>query len=144
MENRITKLGNNLTDEIIRLKEDHLTTIISIVGEYLWDSIQKESDTSEEISQNTLDIIGFYCDKVDDDGAGYDMYLFPDDDEKLSSLLTELKAYDEEFKKLSTDEQENAEGSNYDLMCISRDYETILYYIEQANHPSELVIFHKR
>lgn len=123
---------------------DHLTTIISIVGEYLWDSIQKESETSEEISQNTLDIIGFYCDKVDDDGAGYDMYLFPDDDEKLSSLLTELKAYDEEFKKLSTDEQENAEGSNYDLMCISRDYETILYYIEQANHPSELVIFHKR
>lgn len=144
MENRIAKLGNNLTDEIIRLKEDHLTTIISIVGEYLWDSIQKEHGTSEEISQNTLDIIGFYCDKVDDDGAGYDMYLFPDDDEKLSSLLTELKAYDEEFKKLSTDEQENAEGSNYDLMCISRDYETILYYIEQANHPSELVIFHKR
>lgn len=144
MENRIAKLGNNLTDEIIRLKEDHLTTIISIVGEYLWDSIQKENGTSEEISQNTLDIIGFYCDKVDDDGAGYDMYLFPDDDEKLSSLLTELKAYDEEFKKLSTDEQENAEGSNYDLMCISRDYETILYYIEQANHPSELVIFHKR
>ena len=144
MENRIAKLGNNLTDEIIRLKEDHLTTIISIVGEYLWYSIQKESGTSEEISQNTLDIIGFYCDKVDDDGAGYDMYLFPDDDEKLSSLLTELKAYDEEFKKLSTDEQENAEGSNYDLMCISRDYETILYYIEQANHPSELVIFHKR
>lgn len=144
MENRIAKLGNNLTDEIIRLKEDHLTTVISIVGEYLWDSIQKENGTSEEISQNTLDIIGFYCDKVDDDGAGYDMYLFPDDDEKLSSLLTELKAYDEEFKKLSTDEQENAEGSNYDLMCISRDYETILYYIEQANHPSELVIFHKR
>lgn len=144
MENRIAKLGNNLTDEIIRIKEDHLTTIISIVGEYLWDSIQKENGTSEEISQNTLDIIGFYCDKVDDDGAGYDMYLFPDDDEKLSSLLTELKAYDEEFKKLSTDEQENAEGSNYDLMCISRDYETILYYIEQANHPSELVIFHKR
>ena len=144
MENRIAKLGNNLTDEIIRLKEDHLTTIISIVGEYLWDTIQKENGTSEEISQNTLDIIGFYCDKVDDDGAGYDMYLFPDDDEKLSSLLTELKAYDEEFKKLSTDEQENAEGSNYDLMCISRDYETILYYIEQANHPSELVIFHKR
>lgn len=144
MENRIAKLGNNLTDEIIRLKEDHLTTIISIVGEYLWDSIQKENGTSEEISQNTLDIIGFYCDKVDDDSAGYDMYLFPDDDEKLSSLLTELKAYDEEFKKLSTDEQENAEGSNYDLMCISRDYETILYYIEQANHPSELVIFHKR
>lgn len=144
MENRIAKLENNLTDEIIRLKEDHLTTIISIVGEYLWDSIQKEHGTSEEISQNTLDIIGFYCDKVDDDGAGYDMYLFPDDDEKLSSLLTELKAYDEEFKKLSTDEQENAEGSNYDLMCISRDYETILYYIEQANHPSELVIFHKR
>lgn len=144
MENRIAKLENNLTDEIIRLKEDHLTTIISIVGEYLWDSIQKEHGTSEEISQNTLDIIGFYCDKVDDDGAGYDMYLFPDDDDKLSSLLTELKAYDEEFKKLSTDEQENAEGSNYDLMCISRDYETILYYIEQANHPSELVIFHKR
>lgn len=144
MENRIAKLENNLTDEIIRLKEDHLTTIISIVGEYLWDTIQKENGTSEEISQNTLDIIGFYCDKVDDDGAGYDMYLFPDDDEKLSSLLTELKAYDEEFKKLSTDEQENAEGSNYDLMCISRDYETILYYIEQANHPSELVIFHKR
>lgn len=144
MENRIAKLGNNLTDEIIRIKEDHLTTIISIVGEYLWDSIQKENGTSEEISQNTLDIIGFYCDKVDDDGAGYDMYLFPDDDEKLSSMLTELKAYDEEFKKLSTDEQENAEGSNYDLMCISRDYETILYYIEQANHPSELVIFHKR
>lgn len=144
MENRIAKLENNLTDEIIRLKEDHLTTVISIVGEYLWDSIQKENGTSEEISQNTLDIIGFYCDKVDDDGAGYDMYLFPDDDEKLSSLLTELKAYDEEFKKLSTDEQENAEGSNYDLMCISRDYETILYYIEQANHPSELVIFHKR
>ena len=144
MENRIAKLENNLTDEIIRLKEDHLTTIISIVGEYLWDSIQKESETSEEISQNTLDIIGFYCDKVEDDGAGYDMFLFPDDDEKLSSLLTELKAYDEEFKKLSTDEQENAEGSNYDLMCISRDYETILYYIEQANHPSELVIFHKR
>ena len=144
MENRIAKLENNLTDEIIRLKEDHLTTIISIVGEYLWDYIQKENGTSEEISQNTLDIIGFYCDKVDDDGAGYDMYLFPDDDEKLSSLLTELKAYDEEFKKLSTDEQENAEGSNYDLMCISRDYETILYYIEQANHPSELVIFHKR
>ena len=144
MENRIAKLENNLTDEIIRLKEDHLTTIISIVGEYLWDSIQKESETCEEISQNTLDIIGFYCDKVEDDGAGYDMFLFPDDDEKLSSLLTELKAYDEEFKKLSTDEQENAEGSNYDLMCISRDYETILYYIEQANHPSELVIFHKR
>ena len=144
MENRIAKLENNLTDEIIRLKEDHLTTIISIVGEYLWDSIQKENGTSEEISQNTLDIIGFYCDKVDDDGAGYDMFLFPDDDEKLSSLLTELKAYDEEFKKLSTDEQENAEGSNYDLMCISRDYETILYYIKQANHPSELVIFHKR
>lgn len=144
MENRIAILENNLTDEIIRLKEDHLTTIISIVGEYLWDSIQKDSDTSEEISQNTLDIIGFYCDKVDDDGAGYDMYLFPDDDEKLSSLLTELKAYDEEFKKLSTDEQENAEGSNYDLMTISSDYETILSYIEQANHPSELVIFHKR
>ena len=144
MENRITKLENNLTDEIIRLKEDHLTTIISIVGEYLWDSVQKENGTSEEISQNTLDIIGFYCDKVDDDGAGYDMYLFPDDDEKLSSLLTELKAYDEEFKKLSTDEQENAEGSNYDLMTISNDYETILSYIEQANHPSELVIFHKR
>ncbi len=144
MENRIAKLGNNLTDEIIRIKEDHLTTIISIVGEYLWDYIQKENGTSEEISQNTLDIIGFYCDKVDDDGAGYDMYLFPDDDEKLSSLLTELKAYDEEFKKLSTDEQENAEGSNYDLMVVSNDYETILSYIEQANHPSELVIFHKR
>lgn len=144
MENRITILGNNLTDEIIRIKEDHLTTIISIVGEYLWNSIQKENGTSEEISQNTLDIIGFYCDKVDDDGAGYDMYLFPDDDEKLSSLLTELKAYDEEFKKLSADEQENAEGSNYDLMVVSNDYETILSYIEQANHPSELVIFHKR
>lgn len=144
MENRIIKLENNLGAEIRDLNEHHLTDTIGVVAEYLWDKFTNTHGASDELSQNTIEIIEPYCTKVSSENSEYDMYLLPYEQDGEMDMLSELQGYFDEFGLLSKDEQENAEGDNWDLMCIARDYETINSYIEQVDISMDLVIIHKR
>lgn len=134
MENRIFKLDDNLVDDIHHLYNEQRNRIIGIVAEYIWDKYTSIHRSSDEVSQNTIDIIEPYCTKISSEDSEFDMLLFPDELVDKMNLIDDLREYYDEFKQLSTDEQENAEGDNYDLMCIARDCDNIFYdYLNQTH-----------